>query len=345
MNEILDLSDFDQLSDNKKRERIDDVNQYLWDNIWSEIENKKEISEEVIKYSEQLDYTEGAAFSILHMAVYYSIRKSPEDLPHFKIALKLYQSINDSKGILRCLNGLGVAYKQAKLYNKALEYYSEVAFLAKKENDQNMLSAAYDNISSVYIELGNFTQAKTILLKSYEIDKTIEGDLTNSYLSLGKVCYKMNEFENSIDYLKKALEYCHKSNQDSLLPEILNYTGKCHQELGQMDKAQEFYHEALILSEKTLNKDRITQILISLGHLMYIKKDYPKSRDYLEKALKICRDLNLYLQFEEIYELLYKTEKADKNFASALSYSEGCNSIPLILKQPNPIYKFSLSAQ
>ncbi len=151
--DILDLSDFPQLTDKQKRKRIDEVTQYLWDNIWVEIESKKNIIEEVINLSEQIDYTIGIAFSTLNLAVYYDIQSSPQALPLFKNAHSLYKSINDTKGILQSLNGIASAYTNAGLFDKALDYYWDIVNKAELKEYEEQLATAYHNIAVVYVGL------------------------------------------------------------------------------------------------------------------------------------------------------------------------------------------------
>ncbi len=91
---------------------------------------------------------------------------------------------------------------------------------------------------------------------------------------------------------------------------------------GQLDKAQEVYEEALTIEVHLSSKIDKVRLLIFYGDLLYQKKDYKKSKDYLLKAIEIIEQSDTIFFYEEACELLYKVENASKNYKSALSYFE-----------------------
>ncbi len=318
-----DLSNFSELSEGSQKQRIDEFNNYLWGNNWTEIENKEEIIQEVIDYSRQINYLEGLAFATLILGVFFCNHESVEAIQHLNIALSLYRKIGDSTGIIRCINNLGNTYLTVALYDKVLDCYREAAALAEETGNLRYQATMNINTGIVYSDLNNDSQAKVFLLKALEISKNL--DLGNGisilYDILGNVYRKLGEFNNAEKYLFKAIENCRKFNQTSLEPTCLTNIGTFYQKQGQLDKAMDYYNQALDISEQ-ISSPTIVHVLKNIGQTFYMKKEYKSARQYLERALNITNKLKLNFRYIHIYELLFSVEKANHNFETALEYQE-----------------------
>ncbi len=324
MDDIPDLSDFSELSGDAKKQRIDDMNNYLWDNNWSEIEKKKEIILEVIEFSEQINYIEGLAFSTLILGVFFCNKESIEAIPYLNRSLTLYQSIRDSTGTIRCKNNLGNIYRYAGLFDKSLDYYQEAASLAEETGNLYYQAMTCINIGMVYSDLKNDLQAKPFLFKALKITQNYDlGDgVIHLYQVLGDVLYRLGELKNAQEYYIKALDSSRKFNQTSLEPYCLTNLGEYYQIEGQLEKALEYHTQALKKVNESFADVESIIILSNLGHTLYLKKDYENSLLYLKRALTIADKLSHNFRSINIYNLLSKVEKANKNFESALTYQE-----------------------
>ncbi len=222
-----DLSKFPELSDELKKQCIDELNTYIWDNHWNNLANKKELIQQAVTLSDKLNYPYGIAFSILNTGVFYCVLESFEAVPHLVNALHLFQELNDYKGTIRALNALGISYKQAALYDKCMDYFQEVVSIAEKHHDEKYRVTAYINMANSYFQLGNYSQAKSILLNLLEISHKVDigRNLISIYHFLGNTSLKLDEMNEALDFFTKALEICMKFGQNLQEPFCLTNLG------------------------------------------------------------------------------------------------------------------------
>ncbi len=319
-----DLSNFSELSDELKKKRIDKVNNFLWDNIYKQLENREKLIKEAVNLSECINYSEGIAFASLNMGGFLNLQKSSEALPYINRALNLFKETENILGIIKALNNLGFAYSNVALYDKALDYYEHAADLSEKEGDEFLLSVAYNNLGDISLELGNYHQARIFLLKSLDIIKRLKifKDIPISYLNLGEVSWKLGKNEDARKYLHLAVKMCNKYNQKISEPTCLTYLGRFYQEQGLLEEALQYHQQALDICEyESILGTKIT-VLINIGQILFQQENFKKAKEYLEEALKISVELGKnYLQID-IYEMLSKIEKGDNNLESAFKYIE-----------------------
>ncbi len=112
-----DLSNFYKLSDESKKQRIDEINEFIYYDLYKGVGNEKQIIQKLHDCSKELDYTRGIAFSELNLGNYFCSLESYEGIPHLNKSLALFKKIGDSR-ILRSLLNLGSSYMFASLYNR-----------------------------------------------------------------------------------------------------------------------------------------------------------------------------------------------------------------------------------
>lgn len=86
---------------------------------------------------------------------YKNIKEYDSCEKYQKAGLKLYQKINDKRGISLAYNGLGILEKNRNNFIKSLEYYYKAIEPLDKEKDKGRYATIYMNIGIVYRNLKN----------------------------------------------------------------------------------------------------------------------------------------------------------------------------------------------
>jgi signal transduction histidine kinase/DNA-binding response OmpR family regulator len=153
-------------------------------------------------------------------------KQHQEAMPYIRkgILLELAQGIEPCDGYSR----LGNAFAGAGQVDSAL-FYSLKAYAAATKTGNNVL-AAYEQytLSRLYVELGDFAQAKTLLSKALEYYQSSNDvmNLPEAYALLAKVENALGNHSAALDFAKKALDIAQSGRRFGTLTRI-------HQELSQ----------------------------------------------------------------------------------------------------------------
>ena len=122
-----------------------------------------------------------------------------------------------------------IALKIGVLYAELKEYKEAYDFLKKIDNEynngfnkadkdkcdyQNFLCTLAYNLKNDNIYLNELIALENILIQCKKIDSNLLG---NTYLNIGDIYKKQNEFDKSIEYYKKAMNIYKKNSDGKLL--------------------------------------------------------------------------------------------------------------------------------
>jgi tetratricopeptide (TPR) repeat protein len=139
-------------------------------------------------------------------SIYETKGKYNAALSSYEKSYKLFTSINNSIGIIQCLQNLGVLYRKLNQLDKAEQHVLE-AIRRAREKDLNVSVAACDlSLASLYINLNEFKKAEAAIQEGLAYsrllkDKKFEYDfLVVSY----KLEFRRKNFEKALGYLQQV---------------------------------------------------------------------------------------------------------------------------------------------
>lgn len=181
------------------------------------------------------------------------------------------------------------------------------------------------------------------LKQDFEIAKNsfqeaVEEDPKNSnYLNrLGTVQYLLREFEEAQKTFESALKSIEKEpkKKSQNRAKFHSNLGKAWFSLGELDKAEEYYKNALNIDKKKFGKKDhplIVQDLVDFANVWVFKGDYGKGLEYFQKAFEMAERLwgqrhpalSRYLvEFGRIFLYMGKNGEAEKKFLEAYSINK-----------------------
>ncbi|MCC7429363.1 tetratricopeptide repeat protein [bacterium] len=138
-----------------------------------------------------------------------------------------------------------------------------------------------DVLSAFYSELANRYE------KAEEKEKAIE-----FLQKAGEQAKENFENQKAIEFYDRLLRNLKETvNRSDLETDTLLGKGKVLELIGKWDEAEEFFKEAVDLSEKIKDKKRLASSYKFLGGTLYLKGDYDKAMECFEKALKISKEI------------------------------------------------------
>ena len=261
--------------------------------------------------------------------------------PYALEAIALTQQLGWKKGQCKAFYRYGnLLYPNFKL-TAALENYKKAEALALEINDMPSLSICYYNISNTYIKLGQNSAALDYLFKSARLAEA-QKDTVSQIETLNKIAltyYESGEFRKSIIESEKA-STLNKVVKNSMFDlDILYCIGNSYLGLNQFDEALIAYKKAAEIVDTTNSEDNgiKSATFLNIGVVYERKKDYIKSLEYTQKALKyaliannqtsIC---NAYVNIGGCYFFLKKYQLSLAPTRKAFVLAKKINNIILL---------------
>ena len=204
---------------------------------------------------------------------------------YFFNALKYYEELNDTTGIVSLNNNLGATYDRMAEYDKALAcYFKAQEYLnASKRSDRKkiVLPTLYNNIANIYQTKGDAQSALT--------------------------------------YYEKALDLALQVPKHRAQGIAYNNIGKLYfNELQQPEKALEYLTKGLAVRELSGDRGEVARSLVILSNYYYKQKQFSKGREHALRALAIGEQIGSLDIQKSAYECLSEIEEARGKSEDAL---------------------------
>lgn len=209
-------------------------------------------------------------------------------------ALALAKETDDTEGIARCLNNLGMAYNTSGQLDQAIACHQQALAIRRKAGNKKGEAHDLGNLGTAYFEAGQIEQAVTHHQQALAIAQELDDSqfLTASWLNnLGSIYRIQGRVPEARELLQQALVLAHKVGYLTAASNALTNLGIIEMESGQLGKAQEFYEQALSANRQMGYKLGTGICLHNLGEL-HMKMDDPfLARQYLLQATAVFNDL------------------------------------------------------
>lgn len=177
-----------------------------------------------------------------------------------------------------CFTELAEAYLNAKIYDKASEFY--------EKTDKS--KEGFSKIADAYLDSENYE-------KAYLFYKKANNNI--GFEKIGDAYLKKENFEKAVEYYRKAFpddynkrKICYKRTADACLN-----SGYC-------DKAKNYHKK----SGENISNEK-------MGDCFFLKKDFYNAKVYYERAFRNNKEL-LYKSYNKIGDGYFDSEKYDNAF-------------------------------
>lgn len=217
---------------------------------------------------------------------------------------RIYLDLNDAEKAL-------VNVREAlKVYHK----------LAAVDGNKSGLAMCYEQLGLIYVELGNFEEARKNVEQSRIIqseNKSVYG-MSNVYKDLGRIEYLTGNYTKAEEYLGNALQIKIDENDLLTLPVTYEYLGLSQVKQGQVDEGFKTVKQGLDLAvsnhQRRIELDiysKLSEAYFGLNRLNEAIK-YQKKQIQLQDSL-LSGNTNIKLeQLQTIYEIDEKTKQIEE---------------------------------
>lgn len=219
----------------------------------------------------------------------------------------------------------GMVYVDAtNYYVEAYRLINEVLNLLDIRKDPEFIALAYNYLAILWIHLNEWENALDAISKSEKIfmnsgyEKTAFFVRSNSY----SIYIRMGDYINTIVPIHEDLKLA-KQQQDTTSAIFLNMLlGNSYASNAEFDSSYVYLSEALDLinNYEYSFTSRKSDVLYSLGRLLFIKKDYDQSLLYMEEALPYVKKMGLLAYESSIYQMMSEIYEEYGQTYSAYDY-------------------------
>ncbi len=201
-------------------------------------------------------------------------------IENFKKAQGLAKSINDNESLAKNTSALACVYLMLKDLEKASAESVKAIKLQRELENNEELGKSYITYATINLNAGElptadryFTEAETIFLITQD-----DAHLAQVYLSQGTLHLKNNKPAAAILKFQQAQDYfSNNDNTGYLSAQTLLQTAKAQQALKNIEKAEEYATQSLILSQKQKFTQIELECLSFLSNLAKAQGNYEKA--------------------------------------------------------------------
>lgn len=244
-------------------------------------------------------------------------------IEYYKKAIKLSETnINLSKVSLneigRAYNNAAILFKNRGFWIKAKEYYENSLIFFREANNERGEAAVLGNLGIIEMEVGDWNIAMSYIKRDFELSMKIDSTLgkAESQGNMGLLCSKMGLFNDAFNHYQRALILFEELGDLEKKVRTLNNLGDLQIKAGNWEEAKRNLEEALETASNPITK---ISILLDIGNLLKIEKEYKKAHSSYNKAAEIIekigakpRKIDFLNKLGELYYSCYRNNEDNK---------------------------------
>jgi len=257
--------------------------------VFVRLANKKKAMEHHEKALKILE-TEPESVELAHVyrdkaAALWSWGDMAEALPWAKKALKLAKKLNFSEVIASSYIILGIIFHSTGNPKKGIGYTQKALKTALDNDHMPTALSAYNNLFA-FLPAEENERRLECAKKGFELAKKVGAVSNQSFIgaNLAEWYSSMGNMDEAVLLAEESVILDRKSGNMSHLSISLSSLGYAYQVLGEWDKSEQCYKEALSIPTTLDDFQSVAQGYLSLGGLHFDKGEYPKAREFYQKV-------------------------------------------------------------
>ncbi|MGZ6490677.1 MAG: tetratricopeptide repeat protein [Bacteroidia bacterium] len=256
----------------------------------------------------------------------YYATESNTSMNYAKQALKLAENLDFKYGIATALNTIGIAHYFKGHYPDALNSYIRGTRILESMNPPALkkLSALYNNIATVLIELRRYKDAELYFRKSLKVDGDA-GDklgMAQSYNNIGLIYKELNKYDSALSYYFKAYGLRKEINDKQGMPSTLTNIGVSYVLTHKADLGQRYLNQALQLYRENKDTMGLAIAMNSFGDLYEENQQFDVAIKYYDSSLAISKQQSLLSYISYSYYSMAGVYGKKKDFENAFKFQK-----------------------
>ncbi len=209
-------------------------------------------------------------------------------------SLAIYRQIDDSVGIIKSLNNLGIGYASLGEYQKAIASFEESLGISQETNDTTEQTYILHNLGGLYSLQSEYQKAIGIYQQSLAVFQKTDNQLgvASSFNNLGIAYKSLGQYYKAIEFYQQSLAIFEAIDDYTQTAKSLNNLGELHSLLGQYQQGIELYQQSLQIFKEKQDHSGVASSLNNLGIAYKSLGQYQKAREFYQQSLAISQKIN-----------------------------------------------------
>ena len=221
-------------------------------------------------------------------------------------------------------NNTGFIYNNQGDVPQALKYFHRSLKLYEELQNEKGIASACNNIGLIYHEQGNIPMALKYYHKALKIREHIgnKKGIANSLNNIGFTYESQKNIPMALMYFNKSLDIYKELGDKKGIASSSNSIGFIYQNKGDIQKAREYHEQALEIQEEIGDKDGITYSMNKIGEIALLQGDVKLAKEYAEKSLEMSKELGFPSPISESSKILSDVAKKQHNYKEGWQHYE-----------------------
>jgi len=238
----------------------------------------------------------------------FSNNKNLEAISDYKEAIEIYTEKGDKQRVELTYNNLATIYNSMLYYENAIEAYSS-AIENCEDSDKEKLAKYSSKIADAYSNMEKLQETVEFYEKTITLEKSSgnNSELISSLNNISTVFLKLGQSEKANSFINQAFELNETSGEEYNNAVLYNNLASINFKAESYEKALENYEKAAEISLNSGNFKSNAIALYNIGMVYLKKNDKEKAKENFNKSLKIAEENALGDIISKNYFMLSKT--------------------------------------
>ncbi|MDP1623759.1 MAG: histidine kinase dimerization/phosphoacceptor domain -containing protein [Bacteroidales bacterium] len=288
-----------------------------------DLEHSKNLAEEALKLSKQINYSIGQVSALKTLSAYCFYKE--DYIATLEFYFKLIEESERSSNIESLVwvyISLTHFFILTKDFELAEKYHLILTRIAQKSIDPSLHVPAFWNHAAYCLARGDYDLAIRYLYLCFPYFHKAQGLSREGsvYKSLGDAFLQKKRYTNAEYYYRLAIAIYSRNQDLTELAIIYTRIAHIYQLLNNVKQSLEFNLSALRFREQTGNTRLIASSCLNVGESYRLLGRKDSARFYIYRSLHLAKNINNSILLEAIYETLCRFAKKENRYADALEY-------------------------
>ena len=235
----------------------------------------------------------------------------PKALESFLFALKIAKDNNDTEGVAKIYNNIGILYSEQKDSKTAIAYFLKTKNLAEKLHDDYLLQIVLTNIGVDYKLLNKLDSALIYTQLAYAMESRKKSDNVNILLlNMGEIYFLKEAYSSALAQYKRSVPFSKALSDDVILSQTYVEMAKVYQKTNQLDSCLLYAKKSLEIAMKVNNPKNIYDTGRFLS-AFYDKSEPSKAYYYFKLATAAKDSLYSMEKVQSLQKMAYEERELE----------------------------------